>query len=90
MKLVGVQQLVKKRSSRLDELSLPAAPVAKEQPRYLPTSAAAAEIGVCGRTLHNWSERGLIDPPRRIGRNWMWPMHAIHARLAAAEKGGTV
>jgi hypothetical protein len=58
------------------------------QPRNLPTSAAAAEIGVCGRTLHNWAARGLIDPPRRLGRNWLWEMTAIHARLAAAEKGG--
>ena len=72
----------------MHELSQTAAPVVKDQPRYLPTSAAAAEFGVCGRTLHNWAKRRLIDPPRRIGRNWMWQMNAIHARLAAPEKGG--
>jgi hypothetical protein len=58
------------------------------QPRYLSTSAAAAELGVCGRTLRNWANRQLINPPRRIGRNWRWEMTAIHARLAAAGKDG--
>jgi hypothetical protein len=75
-------------SGNVDESPQANAPVAKDRPRNLRTSAAAAEVGVCGRTLHNWADRGLIDPPRRVGRNWLWEMNALHARLAAARKGG--
>jgi predicted site-specific integrase-resolvase len=49
------------------------------------TKQAANELCVSTRTLHNWAERGLIPPPRRIGRKWIWDMDAIRARLVAKE-----